>query len=118
MFNETLRWGTPLQALSWIAEDQQASFVEAVRKVKGSRIMECDVEAMQPLPEGNILAFVRWTWTPPDSITAKSALQKQLWKPKGKVWQIHAAAMAEDAEVIFSFGPEELFAAIPQTMNP
>ena len=105
MYNEMLRWGTPMQALEYVSADAREGFIEAIQKgAAHSRVLEVEIQAVRMDPKGESAEiFVSFLFTPGDSITTVTAVQRQTWKRTKKVWRIHEATPTGDGLSIFTW---------------
>jgi hypothetical protein len=105
MYNEMLRWGTPMQALEYVAADARDAFIDAIQTgAAHSRVLEVEIQAVRMDPKGESAdIFVSFLFTPGDSITTVAAVQRQTWKRTNKIWRIHEATPTGDGLSIFTW---------------
>ncbi len=105
MYNEMLRWGTPMQALEYVAPDAREAFIESIQKgTAKARILEVEIQAVRMEPKGDgAEIFVSFLWTPGDSITTVASVQRQTWKRTKKIWRIHESVPSGDGPSIFTW---------------
>ena len=105
MYNEMLRWGTPMGGLDYVTAEARDGFIEAVQKgAARARILEVEIQAVRMGPKGDTAeVFVSFLWTPGDSITTVASVQRQTWKRTKKLWRIHEAKPTNEGQTIFTW---------------
>jgi len=105
MYNEMLRWGTPMGGLEYVASDERDGFVNAVQdSADSARVLEVEVQAVRMDDKGTSAeVFVSFLWTAGDSITTIASVQKQTWKRTKRIWRIHAATAVGDDPTPFTW---------------
>ena len=105
MYNEMLRWGTPMGGMEYVAPEARDGFIQAVQEgAARARILEIEIQAVRMGPKGDTAeVFVTILWTAGDSITTVTSVQRQTWKRTEKLWRIHEASPAGEGPTIFTW---------------
>ncbi|MFH1530766.1 MAG: hypothetical protein ABIK09_08565 [Pseudomonadota bacterium] len=105
MYNEMLRWGTPMGGLEYVAIEARDDFVRAIQEGSArARVLEVEIQAVRMGPKGETAeVFVSFLWTAGDSITTVASVQRQTWKRTKKVWRIHESSPVGDGQSIFTY---------------
>ncbi len=105
MYNEMLRWGTPMGGLEYVASEARDGFVHAIQEgAARARVLEVEIQAVRMGPKGETAeVFVSFLWTSGDSITTIMSVQRQTWKRTKKLWHIHEATPTGDGQSIFTW---------------
>lgn len=105
MYNDMLRWGTPMGALEYVVQSERDAFVQAIQKdTARARILEAEIQAVRMIEkDGSAEVFVSFLWTPGDSITTVTSVQKQTWKRTEKDWRVHMAKPMGDGPTLFTW---------------
>jgi hypothetical protein len=105
MYHEMLRWAPPMGGLDYVAPEARNDLLSAVQTgTARGRVLEVEVQAVRMGPKGESAEiFVSFLWTPGDSITTVTSIQRQTWKRTEKVWRIHEAEPTGDGPSIFTW---------------
>jgi len=105
LFNQHLRWGSPMAGLEYVAPEGRDAFLRSVQSsMSMGQVMDVEIQGVRTGPGGDSAeVFVVFVWTPGDSITTRSGVLRQTWKRQGKRWQIHAAEAVGEEQALFAW---------------
>ena len=105
MYNDMLRWGTPMGALEYVVEEERDLFVKAIQKdTARARVLEAEIQAVRVGENGDSAeVFVSFLWVPGDSITTVASVQRQTWKRTETDWRVHRAEPMGEGPTLFTW---------------
>ena len=92
-------------SLEYVAQESREDFIKAVQDSAGHvKVLEVEIQAVRVGPKNDTAdVFVSFLWTPGDSITTVSAVQRQAWKRIKRTWQILRAEPMADGPTLFTW---------------
>ena len=92
-------------SVEYVASEAREDFIKAVQDSAGHvKVLEVEIQAVRVGPKKDTAdVFVSFLWTPGDSITTVSAVQRQTWKRVDRNWQILRAEPMADGPTIFTW---------------
>ena len=92
-------------SVEYVAPEAREDFINVVQDSAGHiKVLEVEIQAIRAGPKNETAdVFVSFLWTPGDSITTVSAVQRQSWKRINRTWQILRAEPMADGPTIFTW---------------